>query len=93
MKARAAESGKKDLADRAAPIVVALFTHVLRRLIPSLRSKLPPPHDLLVWQRRRRALELAAAQRRRERRRKIAIAATSVVVAAALTTVRVLTRR
>jgi hypothetical protein len=89
----ATRKGHKDLADRLAPIAVALLARLLRRLIPSLRSTLSPPRDLLTWQHRRRAMQRAAEQQRRERRRRIAIAVASVALAAAITTARVLTRR
>jgi hypothetical protein len=89
----ATRNGHKDLVGRVAPIVVALLTQLLRRLIPSLRSTLPPTRDVLTRQLRRRALQRAAEQQKRERRRRIAIAATSVALGAAITTARVLTRR
>lgn len=89
----AARNGHKHIVERVEAIAVALFVQLLRRLIPSLRSMLPPSRDILVWQLRHRAVERAAAQRRRERRRRIAIATTTVAVGAALTGARALSRR
>lgn len=89
----ASRNGHKDVVGRLEAIAVALFVQLLRRLIPSLRSMLPPPRDILTWQLRRRAMERAAEQRRRERRRRMAIATTAVAVGAALTAARALSRR
>ena len=89
----AARNGHRDATGPVQLLTAALFTQILRWLVPSLRSLLPPPRYILGWQLRRLARHRAVEQQRRQRRRRIAIAATGVALAVALAAARALTRR